>query len=124
MQVLVASPCATSTAVYLDPGTTTGNLGVWSVVPRPTTTQYFPNGQYNITNAARITRGCDGILNSVACTAGNAVNLDGGPLGELFLMLTTAAGCTKLSETSEWHAASIPFWSGGAIYILKSNKVK
>ena len=69
----------------MDPGTTRGNLGVWNLVPRPTNNQYFPNGQYNITSAARIARSCNGILNAVACTAGNGVNLDGGALGRLLV---------------------------------------
>lgn len=81
LQDMVAAACATSTAVYMDPGTTVGNLAVWQVVPRPTTNQFFPNGQYNITSPARIARGCNGVLNAVACTAGANVNLDGGALG-------------------------------------------
>ena len=89
VQELVAASCATSTAVYMDPGTTVGTLGVWQVVPRPTTNQYFPNGQYNVTVPARIGRGCNGILNAVPCTAGAAVNLDGGNLGEPDILHTS-----------------------------------
>lgn len=66
----------------MDPGTGIGTLNVWQVTPRTTNTQLFPNGQYNITSPARVARGCNGVLNGVACTAGVGVNLDGGALGE------------------------------------------
>lgn len=82
MQALVADPCATSAAVYMNPGNTIGALATWQVTARANVpSQLFPNGQYNITSPARIARRCNGVLNAVSCATGNAVNLDGTNLG-------------------------------------------
>lgn len=82
MQDLVAAACATSAQVYMDPGTTVGNLAVWNVVPRPSTTQLFANGQYMLNNVGRSgTAGCGFSLADAACSSGNgvAMGMSGNP---------------------------------------------
>lgn len=71
---MVAGACATSTQVYMDPGTTVGNLAVWSVTPRPTNNALFPNGQYMLNNVGRsATAGCSNSLSDAACSSGTGV---------------------------------------------------
>ena len=76
LQVLVAASCTTSTAVYMDPGTAVGTLGVWQVVPRPAIPQLFPNGQYSINNVGRAaSAGCTQTLVDATCANGNGVSM-------------------------------------------------
>lgn len=60
----------------MDPGTAVGNLGVWSVVPRPAIPVLFPNGQYSINNVGRAaTTGCSQTLVDAPCANGNTVGM-------------------------------------------------
>ena len=73
---MVAAACATSTRVYMDPGTTVGNLAVWSVTPRPSNNQLFANGQYMLNNVGRTTTtGCANSLSDAACSSGTGVSM-------------------------------------------------